>query len=113
MWIKKPWIRQERIKARRQRRSARSCRSTGLTKAREDAFKAVEDYRHQLNLSTEQLLHLLNDDSSKSHKALKENVSKLSEICAAHETMATKLAELLKVETIRVGLTNDTRHDGN
>jgi hypothetical protein len=79
---------------------AKAVQKFGLTRARAEAFQAVENYRHQVNVSTEQILGLLNDDSAKLQKGLKKNVSKLSDIYAAHEAMASKLAELLKAESV-------------
>ena len=79
---------------------AKAVQKFGLTRARAGAFQAIENYRYQVNISTEQILKLLNDDSAKLLKGLKKNVSKLSDIYAAHETMASKLAELLKAESV-------------
>lgn len=76
----------------------RVVRKSGLTPARADAAEAVEDYRQQVGGATEQVLQYLNS-SDKSSKGLRGNMSKLSEIHAAHELMTTKLAQLLEAES--------------
>jgi len=81
---------------------------SGLTPARADAVKAVEDYRQQVSVSTERILQFLNG-SDKSHKDLRTNFGKLSEIQAAHELITTKLAQLLEAESSTDEGTKDMR----
>jgi hypothetical protein len=81
------------------KKSGTAVQKQGLTRARAEAFRAVENYRNQVDISTEEILGLLNDDSAKSWRGLQKNVGKISDTYAAHKMMASKLAELLRAES--------------
>lgn len=67
----------------------------GLTRARTNAFEAVEEYRHHVNNSTQEILQLLNDDSAISQSTLREIFGR---VYSAQEEMMTKVSELLRAE---------------
>jgi len=73
----------------------------GLPKARAAAFRAVENYRHQVSDLTEQILGLLVDDSAKAWSGLQKNVIKIPDISIAHQEMEISLVELLQLESTK------------